>query len=257
MIIIPFLLITISYIAYDYVKDLPFHYITQSNYTLCDKMNGSFCTRIAYLVMAIIVYFITIECLKITSTWQNTPIVKNALTNDKVSNFGYGALIGGSIAMLAYIANNIFGFIDFKKYVSTSWNNILTILSGMILTGFTEEIIFRGLLIGGTKLFINSNISLLLSSLIFGYIHMGYSLVYGIAAFIKGILLGFGYLKYGLYWSAGLHAIFNFVETTLYTITKTKVVNKIMGGERKTPDDDGFTSSLIDMVFLYGLFKFY
>jgi membrane protease YdiL (CAAX protease family) len=126
----------------------------------------------------------------------------------------------------------------------------------MMMTSFSEELIYRGLLIGVTKQFLNTNICVLLSALVFGYVHLKCSLKYGIVAFITGIVLGFGYLHYGLYWCVGLHALFNFVETSLYTITNTKVSNKIMGGERKTPDDDGIMTALVELIGLYSFYYF-
>ena len=87
-------------------------------------------------------------------------------------------------------------------------------------------------------------------------LHLKCSLKYGIVAFITGIVLGVGYLHYGLYWCVGLHALFNFVETSLYTITNTKVSNKIMGGERKTPDDDGMMTALVELIGLYSFYYF-
>jgi hypothetical protein len=126
----------------------------------------------------------------------------------------------------------------------------------MMMTSFSEELIYRGLLIGVTKPFLNTNISVLLSALVFGYVHVKSSLKYGIAAFITGIILGFGYLRYGLYWCVGLHALFNFVETSAYTVTNIKVINKLMVGERKTPDDDGMMTLLVELIVLYGLYHF-
>jgi membrane protease YdiL (CAAX protease family) len=111
-------------------------------------------------------------------------------------------------------------------------------------------------LIGVTKPFLNTNISVLLSALVFGYVHVKSSLKYGIVAFITGIILGFGYLRYGLYWCVGLHALFNFIETSLYTVTNIKVMNKLMVGERKTPDDDGIMTSLVELIVLYSLYHF-
>jgi membrane protease YdiL (CAAX protease family) len=95
-----------------------------------------------------------------------------------------------------------------------------------------------------------------LSALVFGYVHVKCSFKYGIVAFITGIILGYGYLHYGLYWCIGLHALFNFVETSLHTITNIKVVNKLMGGERVTPDDDGMTTPLVELIVFYSLYYY-
>jgi len=254
-----YLIVIISYNIYNNIKDLPFSYITQTNYSLCKKLNNTFCVRIAYLVMAIIVYLLTINYINLTLPTE-PPQVINTITNDNPSYFGFGSLVGGVIPIISYILNIILGFSSFNGFKENSLvnitKNLTTIFSGMIMTSFTEELIFRGLLIGITKQFLNSTICVFLSALIFGYVHLNSSLKYGIAAFIFGILLGFGYLHYGLYWCVGFHALFNFIETSLYTITNTVVYNKLMCGERRTPDEDGIMTPLIEIIVLYFFYYF-
>ena len=93
-----------AYNIYNYIKDLPFHYITQSNFSVCEKMNNTFCIRISYFVMAIVLYLLTIKFINLTLP-EDAPKVINAITNDKPSFFGFGSLIGGGISMLSYIFN--------------------------------------------------------------------------------------------------------------------------------------------------------
>ena len=248
-----------AYNIYNYIKDLPFSYITQTNYGLCEKMNNTFCIRISYFIVAIVLYLLTIKFINITLP-QDSPKIVNTITNDKASYFGFGSLVGTGISVLSYFFNIILGFSSFNGFKNNSIidtsKNLTTIFTGMMMTSFSEELIYRGLLIGVTKQFLNTNICVLLSALVFGYVHLKCSLKYGIVAFITGIVLGFGYLHYGLYWCVGLHALFNFVETSLYTITNTKVSNKIMGGERKTPDDDGIMTALVELIGLYSFYYF-
>lgn len=254
-----YVIVVIAYNIYNYIKDLPFHYITQTNYGLCEKMNNTFCIRISYFVMAIVLYLLTIKFINLTLP-EDAPKVINAVTNDKPSFFGFGSLIGGGISALSYLCNIIFGFSLFNGFKQNSvydtTKNLITIFTGMTLTSVSEELIYRGLMIGVTKQFLNTNICVFLSALIFGYVHLKCSLKYGIVAFITGIILGYGYLHYGLYWCIGLHTLFNFVETSLYTITNIKVINKVMGGERVTPDDDGMTTPLIELIVFYSLYYF-
>jgi membrane protease YdiL (CAAX protease family) len=89
-----------------------------------------------------------------------------------------------------------------------------------------------------------------LAALFFGYLHSTYSLQYGVAAFLSGLLLGYGFLKHNIYWSMGLHSAFNTIETGFYTVADVSVKNGFMAGERKTPDDDGNTSSILTVIFL-------
>ena len=254
-----YVIVIVAYNIYNYIKDLPFHYITQTNYGLCEKMNNTFCIRISYFVMAIVLYLLTIKFINLTLP-EDAPKVINAVTNDKPFFFGFGSLIGGGISALSYIFNIIFGFSLFNGFKQNSvydtTKNLITIFTGMTMTSVSEELIYRGLMIGVTKQFLNTNICVFLSALIFGYVHVKCSLKYGIVAFITGIILGYGYLHYGLYWCIGLHALFNFVETSLYTITNIKVINKVMGGERVTPDDDGMTTPLIELIVFYSLYYF-
>lgn len=254
-----YVIVVVAYNIYNYIKDLPFHYITQTNYGLCEKMNSTFCVRISYFVMAIVLYLLTIKFINLTLP-QDAPKVRNTITDDKPSFFGFGSLVGSGISALSYIFNIIFGFSSFNGFkhntVCDTTKNLITIFTGMTMTSFSEELIYRGLLIGVTKQFLNTNICVFLSALIFGYVHVKCSFKYGIVAFITGIILGYGYLHYGLYWCIGLHALFNFVETSLYTITNIKVINKVMGGERVTPDDDGMTTPLIELIVFYSLYYF-
>ena len=254
-----YIIVIIAYNIYNYAKNLPFNYITQTNYDLCKKMNNTFCIRIAYFVTAIIVYLITIKYINITLP-EGAPKIVNTITHDKSSYFGFGSFIGGTVSLLSYFFNIILGFSSFNGIKNISLidttKNLTTIFTGMMMTSFSEELIYRGLLIGITNQFLNTKICILLSALVFGYVHVKSSLKYGIAAFITGIILGIGYLQYGLYWCVGLHALFNFIETSLYTLTNIKVINKVMVGERKTPDDDGLMTPLVEIVALYNLYYF-
>ena len=74
-----YVIVIFAYNIYNYVKDLPFNYITQTNYDLCKKMNNTFCIRIAYFVMAIVVYLITIKYINITLP-KGTPKIVNTIT---------------------------------------------------------------------------------------------------------------------------------------------------------------------------------
>ena len=254
-----YVIVIVAYNIYNYIKDLPFHYITQTDFSLCKKMNNTFCIRISYFVMAIVLYLLTIKFINLTLP-EDAPKVINAITNDKPSFFGFGSLIGGGISMLSYIFNIILGFSSFNGFkhnsVVDTTKNLITIFTGMTMTSVSEELIYRGLLIGVTKQFLNTNICVFLSALVFGYVHVKCSLKYGMVAFITGIVLGYGYLHYGLYWCIGLHALFNFVETSLHTITNIKVINKVMGGERVTPDDDGMTTPLVELIVFFSLYYF-
>ena len=148
---------------------------------------------------------------------------------------------------LSIIANIVFGFIELKgiDYRKLSVYPVI----GMLMTGFTEELIYRALPINALRSYLSDDVLVGLTALFFGYIH-SQSLYYGISAALFGLLTGYGFLKYGLYWAAALHAASNTVETMFYSVIKYKVKNPVMAGLRSTPDDDGTTTSLIQLIVL-------
>ena len=236
-----------TYGTYEYGKDLPFHYITQTDHAICHWMNGTFCGRISYIVMAIIVY-----TLYIISTKALSVPVQNAL-QDPPKNGIAGLGIGATIATVSIFLNVLFGFIELKGIDYKKLALIPIIVTGMVMTGFTEELVFRALPINALRPYVSEHILVLGTALLFGYVHAGYSLYYGVSALIAGLLLGYGFLKYGLYWAAGLHTAFNTVETSFYTVFQYKVKNAFLAGERKTPDDDGLTSAFVEGLALLAL----
>ena len=252
------LFISLTYGAFILGKDLPFHYITQSDYSICKYMNGNFCVFIAYFIVALAIYNTALPLYNyfiVEKAKPKTPAVSNALADPITNNLSKGALYGGGIALLSFVCNILFGFVKIKKI--DFYNKITGLFPtfiGMSMNSITEELIYRGVLIGFARPFINNNLCVLLSSAIFAYVHAAYSLQYAISAFISGLIFGFGYLRYGLYFSIGFHALFNFIETSLYTISKFSVINKFMAGERKTPDDDGITTIILNGILLIVLF---
>jgi membrane protease YdiL (CAAX protease family) len=241
--LISFMTMALAYMLYIYTKDTPFNYITQTDYSICKFMNNSFCSRTSYLIIALSMYFIYIQINKFLSI-----PVKNAI-NDEPNEAIKGIYIGALISTLSIIINILFGFIELEGInyqISIFYPFIICI--GMLMTGFTEELLFRALPINALRLYISDNILILVTAIFFGYIHSGYSFYYGISAFTFGILVASGFLKYGLYWAAGLHFAHNTIETLFYSMIKFKNKNPLMAGERSTPDDDGSTTTIIILL---------
>jgi len=233
-----------TFLFYKGIKDLPFSYITQTDYDICKWLNGSFCSRIASIVVAVLVYSMYLQI----STAVQKP-VKNSLRDPLPPGLD-GALIGAGIMGLSIVANIVFGFIELK---GIDYGKLTVFpLIGMLMTGFTEELMYRALPINALRPYLSDDVLVGLTALLFGYIH-SQSLYYGISAFLFGLLTGYGFLKYGLYWAAALHASSNTVETMFYSVFKYKVKNPVMAGLRSTPDDDGTTTSLIQLLALFGL----
>jgi len=239
----------VAYMAYNAMKDLPFNYITQTDHALCHWMNGTFCGRISYLIMLILIYGIYIQ----TATLASVP-VKNAF-QDPIKNGISGLGIGAGIAISSIVLNLLFGFIELKGISYEKFVFLPIILLGMTMTGFTEELLFRALPINALRGYVSDSLLIIGTALLFGFVHLEYSLYYGFAATISGLSLGYGFLKYGLFWASGFHTAFNTVETSFYSVMKYKVINSTMAGERKTPDDDGALTGIVEAGLL-GLLKY-
>jgi membrane protease YdiL (CAAX protease family) len=203
--------------------------------------------------MSIITYFVSVYC---GYNFFHFNLENKLLTSSKV-NFLAGSFIGIVIAFIDFVLTWVGGFIQISKINKLKISEILQIFFGMFLTGVTEEIIYRGILIGFLLSYVPVWIALLISSIIFSYGHLQYSWMYALSAFSGGIVLGIAFLSYGIYCSIGLHMFFNFVETFLYSIFDIKVKNKLIAGERKTPDDGGIFTFLIELFFICIYFYFY
>ena len=77
-----YVVVIFAYNIYNYIKDSPFDYITQTNYALCEKMDNTFCIRISYFVVAIILYLLTINFINLTLP-QDAPKVINTITKEE------------------------------------------------------------------------------------------------------------------------------------------------------------------------------
>lgn len=237
-----------AFIMYRLSKNIPFNYITQSDYNICNWLNFSFCARISAIITALLVY---IAYLQINKTLALP--VKNALL-DPPDQWQNGAVIGAGIMLLSIAINIAFGFIELTgvNYEKLTYYPFIVFI-GMLMTGFTEELMYRALPINALLPYFSEDLLVVLTALYFGYIHSGNSLYYGFSAFMFGLLTGYGFLKYGLYWASALHASSNTVETFFYSIFNYKVKNAAMAGGRETPDDDGSTTSLVQLVVLFAL----
>jgi len=207
-------------------------------------MNGTFCGRISYFVVAVLIYYIYRE-----STVFLTMPVRDAWNDPPVNAF-QGVAFGVGIALVSILSNILFGFVEVKGINYKMLKFLPVIILGMTLTGLTEELVFRALPINALRPYVSDSVLVVGTALLFGMVHVQYSVYYGVAAFVAGLLLGYGFLEYGLFWAAGLHAAFNAVETSFYSTMKYRVKNPVIAGERKTPDDDGVGTSLVELVLV-------
>ena len=90
-------------------------------------------------------------------------------------------------------------------------------------TGFTEEILFRGIIFRLTERLLGSWLALLLSAALFGAAHLSNPNATGLAAIAialeAGVMLGAVYMVTRRLWAAiGLHAAWNFAQGAVYGV---------------------------------------
>jgi len=241
-----FVLASSVYMASIYTKDLPFNYISQKE-GICKELGGNFCSRLSFSVVTTFFY----SLYTYLTAYLSLP-VRNAL-NDSPSAYTSGAAVGAFLAATSILVNIFGGFIDVK---GIDWSKVWfipSIIVAMHLTASTEEILYRALPINALRSYISEHLLVLLTALVFGYVHSDQSLFYGLTTTISGLLFGYGFLRYGLYWATGAHSIFNIVETSFYTVANVRVKNSLMAGERTTPDDDGLTGGVVELAALLAL----
>ena len=244
--VVSFVLASSVYMASMFTKDLPFNYITQKE-GICKLMGGNFCSRVSFA--AVTTFFYSLYTL--VTDYLSLP-VRNAL-NDSPSTYRSGAALGLFLAATSIFMNILGGFIEVK---GVDWSKVWllpSIIVGMHLTGLTEELLYRALPINALRSYMSEDVLVVLTALIFGYVHSEQSLAYGLTTTISGVLFGYGFLRYGLYWAIGAHSNFNILETFFYTVAKVSVKNSLMTGERTTPDDDGLTGGLVELAALFAL----
>ena len=103
----------------------------------------------------------------------------------------YGSILFG-ISLACFLNMIIFKFEQGNEVIEV--NKILLFLSSGILGPIMEELLFRKKLLTELLKFNNKYLSILLSSLIFAFLHNG--VVTMIYAFILGIVFGIFYIKY-------------------------------------------------------------
>ncbi|MEM3695237.1 MAG: type II CAAX endopeptidase family protein [Candidatus Bathyarchaeia archaeon] len=100
--------------------------------------------------------------------------------------------------------------------MSSSIEGLILVVATLTLAGLCEEFAFRGFLqtaIGGRY---SSGVAIFASSLVFGLLHFDPQMVYTIAAFLLGLVLGYVYYKWRSYTiSASAHATLNLIVLAL------------------------------------------
>ena len=126
----------------------------------------------------------------------------------------------GALLMSAVIA--VLALLGSYHVVDVGWSTgILAGLGAGVLAGFTEEILFRGILLRLIEGWVGTWWALAITSFLFGISHLGnaHATVFGAVAIAleAGILLGACYLLTRRLWLAiGLHAAWNFVQGGIF-----------------------------------------
>lgn len=166
--------------------------------------------------------------------------------------FGF-ALFSTVIAMMAVLGGfEILGMHGFAGF----WS----VLAMAMMSGLTEEIVFRGLFLRLLEKLVGTWIALFLTSAFFGAAHLGNSNATWFAAFAialeAGVMLGAAYLVTRRLWLAvGIHAAWNFTQGWVFSVPVSGgrapvglFASRRVGPDWLTGGDFGAEASVIALV---------
>jgi len=180
-------------------------------------------------------------------------------TNRIIKNLALGILLGAVLQSLTILVIYLKG-----GYSVISFNPILYIIPPLtmgITSAIIEEILFRGILFRIPEEKLGSYISLIISALVFGALHMSNpnsSLSAGIGLAIQaGLLLGAAYIySRNLWFPIAIHFAWNFMQSAIFganvsgnAISKTLIVSNIEGENWFTGGQFGPEGSVQATVF--------
>jgi membrane protease YdiL (CAAX protease family) len=149
-------------------------------------------------------------------------------------------LIGGSVLFCAILAV-LYLMGAFHITNTASWTVLIAPFFGMIVVGFLEEILFRGIVFRILQEWLGSWIALLLSVLVFALAHASNPGVTPLAlasVAAAGLLLGAAYMLTGRLWlGIGFHIGWNFTQGGLFSVPVSGQPAKgMLQGELSGPD---------------------
>jgi len=164
----------------------------------------------------------------------------------KLRTFFWGGIFG-SVLVVALIAISIFTQTIVIKAVhlfpSDVFSTILLYIFCMILTASSVEIAMRGYILQTLKENWGTHLAVWISAAVFGSVYLGESYYYAYAAFVAGLLLGYAYAWYGIYYCIGWHFAWNFIESVFFSgkIVLFEVNDTFLAGDKMfSPDQEGF-----------------
>jgi membrane protease YdiL (CAAX protease family) len=176
-----------------------------------------------------------------------------------VKSLVYGAGLGMLLQSLTVLVIYLNG-----GYTIVNINPILFILPPLTMaftSAIVEEILFRGILFRIIEEKLGSYLSLLISALLFGFIHISNpnsSFLTAVGLAIQaGLLLGAAYIyAKNLWFPIAIHFAWNFTQSAIFganvsgnTIPKTLITSKIEGAEWFTGGEFGPEGSIQATIF--------
>jgi len=164
----------------------------------------------------------------------------------KIRTFFWGGLFG-SFLVITLIAVSIFSKTIVVNAVHLFPQDVFSTVSlyifCMILTATSVEIAMRGYILQTLKENWGTHWAVWISAIVFGCVYIGESYYYAYAAFVAGLLLGYAYSWYGIYYCIGWHFMWNFIESVFFSgkIVLFEVNDIFLAGDKSiSPDREGF-----------------
>lgn len=153
--------------------------------------------------------------------WVEGQPVREFALPGAAAELGAGFLTG--LILFSAIVGVIAAFGGYRVIGSHPWTVIVPALAIAILSGFTEEIIFRGWFFRLVERWLGSWVALILSAVLFGALHLhnpNATLLAGVAImFEAGIMLAAIYMITRRLWAViGVHAAWNLAQGGIYGI---------------------------------------
>ena len=137
----------------------------------------------------------------------------------------------GTIVAMAYLNSWLLpsgSFVGNGMDMSKPYKVILLVFSSAIIPAFSEELLFRGVILSNLRPY-GKGMAVIVSALLFGLMHMNAAqLLYATAA---GVVLGLVYIKTNSLWLCVLihfcNNLFNILENYMYEIFRQQTAGKI------------------------------
>jgi len=211
-----------------------------------------------------------IELFMLAGVFAVVAIFRRWVDRDSFQSLGFGfknvrkeSLLGLILGTFLISAGFVFLLI-FNEIIWKGTNldafSILVSIVLFVAVAFTEELFFRGYILGNLISSMNRWIALVVSSLFFALVHMGnaHFTVYAfLSILLAGMLLGLPYIfTKSLWMPIALHFSWNFFQGTIYgfsvsgnkeysLITQSRTTDTIWNG-----GEFGFEGSLLAVIFL-------